>query len=79
MSCVCPKNKHDAEFARAPDSDDLLRPVNTQDLPYAPAVSSDGLELFFARVHEIRADALPRIWHIVRRQYIRTDARSTDV
>jgi hypothetical protein len=59
--------KRDAGFERAPDSDDLLRLVNTNELEYAPAVSADGLELFFTRVHEIRADAEPRIWRAVRR------------
>jgi hypothetical protein len=54
-------------FARAKDSGDLLRLVNTDELEYAPAVSSDGLELFFTRVREIRADAEPRIWRSARR------------
>jgi hypothetical protein len=60
-------SKRDGAFERAPDSGDLLRLVNTNELEYAPAVSSDGLELFFTRVKEIRADAEPRIWRSVRR------------
>lgn len=59
--------KRDGAFARVADSDDLLRFVNTKELEYAPAVSSDGLELFFTRVREIRPDAEPRIWRSVRR------------
>lgn len=61
------RKRGDGGFARAPDSDDLLRLVNSDELEYAPAVSSDGLELFFTRVREIRADAEPRIWRSVRR------------
>jgi hypothetical protein len=60
-------HKRDGAFERAAGSNDLLRLVNTNDLAYAPAVSSDGLELFFTRVHEIRADAEPRIWRSIRR------------
>ncbi|MGA2737537.1 MAG: hypothetical protein ABSG65_08800 [Bryobacteraceae bacterium] len=58
--------KRDGAFVRAPDSDDVLRLVNTDELEYAPAVSADGLELFFTRVRAIRADAVPRIWRSVR-------------
>ena len=59
--------KRDGAFERPADSDNLLRLVNTTELEYAPAASSDGLELFFTRVHEIRADAEPRIWRSVQR------------
>jgi Tol biopolymer transport system component len=59
--------KRDGAFERAADSGDLLRLVNTSELEYAPAVSSDGLELFFTRVREIRPDAEPRIWRSARR------------
>jgi WD40 repeat protein len=60
------RKRNDGTFERAGDSGDLLRLVNTNELEYAPAVSSDGLELFFTRV-QIRADAQPRIWRSVRR------------
>ncbi len=59
--------KRDGAFDRMPDSGDVLRAVNTDELEYAPAVSADGLELFFTRVREIREDAEPRIWRSVRR------------
>ena len=58
--------KRGAAFERAADSDNLQRLVNTRELEYAPAISSDGLELFFTRVHQVRADAEPRIWRAVR-------------
>ena len=58
--------RRDGAFERTADSDDLFHLVNTNELEYAPAVSSDGLELFFTRDHEIRADAEPRIWRSVR-------------
>lgn len=59
--------KHGGGFERAAESGDVLRLVNTDELQYAPAVSADGLELFFTRVTEIRADAAPRIWRAARR------------
>ena len=37
-------------FERHPDSASLMANVNTPDLEYAPAISTDGLELFFTRV-----------------------------
>ena len=36
-------------FAIAPRSQDLLAKVNTAALEYAPAISTDGLELYFTR------------------------------
>ncbi len=39
----------DGSFTLLPDSEDLLRRVNTDALEYAPSTSSDGLELFFTR------------------------------
>lgn len=39
-----------AGFERLPNSADLLRAINTSDLEYAPAISRDGLELFFTRM-----------------------------
>lgn len=53
-------------FARVAASDRLLQLVNTDELEYAPALSSDELELFFTRVHEIRPDAEPHIWRSVK-------------
>jgi len=61
------RKRADGAFERMPESGELLRLVNTDELEYAPAVSSDGLELFFTRVQAIRADAEPRIWRSVRR------------
>jgi hypothetical protein len=58
--------RHGDGFARAPDSDRILKLVNTGELEYAPAVSSDGRELFFTRVRVIRPDAEPQIWGAVR-------------
>ena len=38
-------------FTRAPDAEAILANVNTtEDLEYAPAISADGLELFFTRL-----------------------------
>ena len=54
-------------FERQPDSAVLLKPVNTKALEYAPAISSDGLELFFTRVGKITAGAEPRIWRAARK------------
>lgn len=59
--------KRGAAFERDPNSDSLLRLVNTDQLEYAPAVWADELELFFTRVPKIAADAEPRIWRAVRR------------
>jgi WD40-like Beta Propeller Repeat len=54
-------------FERLPESADLLKLVNTKALEYAPAISSDGLELFFTRVEKITAGAQPRIWRASRK------------
>jgi hypothetical protein len=54
-------------FERAPDNDAVLKLVNTKALEYAPAISSDGLELFFTRVEKITATAEPRIWRAARK------------
>ncbi len=59
--------KHGDVFERVPDSDDVLKLVNTKALEYAPAISSDGLELFFTRVDKITATAEPRIWRAARK------------
>ena len=37
-------------FERMPDSDRIMASINTSALEYAPAISSDGLELFFTRL-----------------------------
>lgn len=47
-----------AGFRRLPSARDLLRNVNTEELEYAPAVSSDLLELFFTRLE--RSGRSPR-------------------
>ena len=54
-------------FERTSDSDEVLKLVNTNALEYAPAISSDGLELFFTRVEKITATAEPRIWRAARK------------
>lgn len=59
--------KKNGEFVRAADSNTIFAQVNTRELQYAPAISTDELELFFTRVKEIRPDAKPRIWRAVRR------------
>jgi len=46
--------RRDGAFERAADSDDLFRLVNTAELEYAPAVSSDGLERLHARPRDSR-------------------------
>lgn len=60
------RRRDDGAFERAAESDKLLHLVNTDALAYAPAVSSDGLELFFTRVWAIRPNAEPRIWRSIR-------------
>jgi WD40 repeat protein len=50
-------------FRRLPASAELLKNVNTPALEYAPAVSRDGLELFFTRIEA----ATPAIYRAVRR------------
>jgi hypothetical protein len=52
-----------AEFRRLASSGELLRNVNTAALEYAPAVSSDLLELFFTRA---AGPGPPAIWRAVR-------------
>jgi hypothetical protein len=57
--------KDGAGFERAANSPETLRLINTDALEYAPAVSSDGLELFFTRM-PAPAETGPRIWRSVR-------------
>ena len=59
--------KHGDVFERASDSNAVLKLVNTKALEYAPAISSDGLELFFTRVEKVTATAEPRIWRAARK------------
>lgn len=54
-------------FRRDPNSAETLRNVNGPALQYAPAVSSDGLELFFTRVDRITAKAMPTIYRTARK------------
>jgi hypothetical protein len=49
--------KRDSVFERLPNSDALMANVNTSDLEYAPAISADGLELFFTRLNLDRLEA----------------------
>ncbi len=53
------------EFIRAPDADTIMANINTtEDLEYAPAISTDGLELFFTRLDLDTMDA--RIYRAIR-------------
>lgn len=54
-------------FRRLPSSAELLRNVNSKALTYAPAISSDMLELFFTRAGDSRGSAQPIIFRAVRR------------
>ena len=54
-------------FRRDPASAKLLHNVNSRALAYAPAISSDGLELFFTRVDRITAKAMPAIYRAARK------------
>ena len=55
-----------ARFRRLPASGNILRAVNTDALEYAPAVSADGVELFFTRL--ARGETSPAIYRAVRAQ-----------
>ena len=59
--------KQGSVFVRDPQSDKILQTVNAEGLNYAPAISSDGLELFFTRVAEITATAQPTIYRAARK------------
>ena len=50
-------------FARDPKGPRILESVNTAALEYAPAIRTDGLELFFTRA---TAGAAPSIWRAAR-------------
>ena len=53
-------------FRRLPSSGELLKNVNTKALEYAPAISSDLLELFFTRIDNSGGSAEPAILRAVR-------------
>ena len=57
--------KRGGVFQRDPKSDDLLQNVNAGGLVYAPAISGDGLELFFTRA---RPGALPVLCRAARKR-----------
>jgi hypothetical protein len=54
------------EFTRDPKSSAILRHVNTEALEYAPAIATDGLELFFTRVGQLPPSTPPAIFRTVR-------------
>jgi len=54
-------------FKRLPASADLLRNINTKGLEYAPAISSDLLELFFTRIPVSSGTPQPLILRSTRR------------
>jgi hypothetical protein len=51
-----------AGFRRLGDSARILATINTPDLEYAPAISADGLELFFTRVSGFLIWKKPAVW-----------------
>lgn len=53
-------------FKRSPDSAKILAGINTDDLEYAPALSADGLELFFTRLTGIWPFRSPKIFRAQR-------------
>lgn len=57
--------RHVQGFVRATDSTAVLAQVNAVGLNYAPAISRDGLELFFTRIAN-RADPAPEIYRAAR-------------
>ena len=59
--------KKGGAFQRDPQSDKILRKINGNGFVYAPAISTDGLELFFTRVAEITATAQPAIYRTTRK------------
>jgi hypothetical protein len=54
-------------FERSPDSARIMANVNTSALEYAPAISSDGLELFFTRASGVLLWRKLTIEHATRR------------
>jgi hypothetical protein len=55
-------------FKRDPKSSAILKQVNSGALNYAPAISTDGLELFFTRVEKVPAAAPPVIFRAARQK-----------
>lgn len=62
-------NQKGEGFVRAPRSAQIFANVNTDDLEYAPAVSRDGLELFFTRLSGAW------FWRTLTMEYSRRSAR----
>ncbi len=58
--------RQDGGFVRAAKSAELLAAVNSSALEYAPAISADGLELFFTRFDPKATDAAPAIFRTTR-------------
>ncbi len=55
-------------FRRAGDSRDIFKEINTDDLEYAPCISSDELTLFFTRIQlPFTTASVPEIWVSTRR------------
>jgi hypothetical protein len=50
-------------FKRAPDSNKIFANINTDDLEYAPALSADGLDLYFTRVTGFWLFRAPKLFH----------------
>jgi len=46
---------NDGAFEIAPDSDRIMKNINTGPLAYAPAISANGLELYFTRASQFEA------------------------
>lgn len=47
--------KNDGAFEIAPDSDRIMKNINTGPLAYAPAISANGPELYFTRASQLEA------------------------
>lgn len=62
---VCAHRAGDA-FVRDPDNERLFRAVNTGKLQFAPAISSNGLTLFFTRFDRASGCAGPQIFRATR-------------
>lgn len=56
-----------AGFRRAPNSAEILHNINSSALEYAPAISEDGLELFFTRFDANAKPAVPTIYRASRK------------
>jgi hypothetical protein len=58
--------RDDRRFRRLPESDALMTNINTNALEYAPAISSDLLELFFTRADLTSSSPEPAIYRAIR-------------